>query len=269
MITTRGNPTDEPGSERVPVANAAFDNVSMTEAVESILRMANASPGYTQLVCTGNLDHLVLIDRDPEFAAIYRSADLVLADGAPVVWLSKLNARKNGAAIRERVAGSDLFWELAKASHEQGTRLFFLGGSEGAADRAADAVRLRFPNVNICGTYCPPYSSFATDEEQQKIRDAISTAKPDVLLVAFGAPKQEKWIASNRTNLDAAVAIGVGGSFEMAAGDVKRAPVWMRRIGVEWVFRFIQEPGRLWDRYFKKDIPFLVRLVAKIVVGRS
>ncbi|BDI28715.1 acetyl-mannosamine transferase [Capsulimonas corticalis] len=252
---------------KVPIANVLFDNVTMAQAVDQIVAMSRKRD-KARFVCTGNLDHLVMLDRDTEFADVYHCADLVLADGAPVVWLSRLYSGAGGQPIQERVAGSDLFWELAKASHEQGLTLFFLGGVPGVADRAREAVLARYPNAKICGTYCPPFETFKTEEEQARIRETVSAAAPDILMVAFGAPKQEKWIAANRDLIQVPVSIGVGGSFEMAAGQVRRAPVWMRRSGLEWMFRFIQEPGRLYQRYFVNDLPFLAKLIVRTLIAR-
>jgi N-acetylglucosaminyldiphosphoundecaprenol N-acetyl-beta-D-mannosaminyltransferase len=244
-----------------------FDNVTMSECVTKIIEMTRQRD-RARYVCTGNLDHLVLLDRDPEFLETYRSADLVVADGAPVVWLSRLFPPRGGAPLKERVAGSDLFWELARASAEHGVRLFLLGGAPGAADGAVAAICRRYPNAQICGTYCPPFETFATREEQGRIQEVIRQAKPDILMVAFGAPKQEKWILANKDALQVPIAIGVGGSFEMASGIVRRAPRWMQKTGLEWSYRFLQEPGRLWKRYFAKDLPFLTVLIGRTLLAR-
>jgi N-acetylglucosaminyldiphosphoundecaprenol N-acetyl-beta-D-mannosaminyltransferase len=251
----------------VRVDDLKFDRVTMGQAVRRIVRMAKRRdrPRY---VCTGNLDHLVIAERDPEFRAAYENADFVVADGAPVVWLSKLAARKVDPQLPERVAGSDLFWELAKASAETKLRLFLLGGVEGAAEQAIVEIKKRYPNVRIAGTYCPPFETFNTDEEQENIRKAITTARPDILLVAFGAPKQEKWIAKNKDVLGVPVSIGVGGSFEMAAGFLERAPVWVQNIGMEWFYRFAQQPKRLFQRYFVDDLPYLAGATVRAVTHR-
>jgi N-acetylglucosaminyldiphosphoundecaprenol N-acetyl-beta-D-mannosaminyltransferase len=258
----------KPKNKRTPVANIIFDVVTMQEAVMRIREMVSdciAGQASGAYVCTGNLDHLVMLDRDEEFRRIYEQADLVLADGMPVVWLSQITGHTK---ITERVAGSDLFWELAKASHEHGLRLFFLGGFEGSAELAKKAVLAKHPNAQVCGLYCPPHKTFASEEEQAKIREIICEAKPDILFVGLGAPKQEKWIYENRYQLDVPVSIGVGGTFEMAGGVVKRAPMWMQQWGVEWSYRFIQDPRRLWKRYFKDDAPFLIKTLFRIVIAR-
>jgi len=252
---------------KIYVADVAFHNVTMEEAVTRIVQMAQKTekPRY---VCTGNLDHLVTLERDPEFRAIYRDADLTLADGKPVVLLSHLAAAPGRPALKQRVTGSDLFWELARASEATGLRLFFLGGAPCAADLARDAVLLRYPGAQICGTYCPPFETFATAEEQGRIRETVRAAQPNILLVGFGAPKQEKWIAANKDLLSVPVSIGVGGSFEMAGGVVKRAPAWMQDCGLEWAYRFLQEPTRLWHRYFVRDLPFLIKIVGRTLAER-
>ena len=249
---------------KILVANVGFHNVTMEEAVTYIVQMAQKTekPRY---VCTGNLDHLVTLERDPEFRSIYDHSDLTLADGKPVVLLSHLSG---GQPLRQRVTGSDLFWELARASAATGLRLFFLGGAAGAADLAKEAVVRRYPTAHICGTYCPPAEVFATDAEQLRIREAVQSAQPDILLVGFGAPKQEKWIAANKDLLSVPVSIGVGGSFEMASGLVRRAPVWMQEAGLEWAYRFLQEPTRLWNRYFVRDLPFLMKLIIRVLSER-
>jgi N-acetylglucosaminyldiphosphoundecaprenol N-acetyl-beta-D-mannosaminyltransferase len=250
---------------RIPVDDLNFDRVTMREAVRRIVRMAKRRDHRARSVCTGNLDHLVIADRDPEFRNAYKKADLVVADGAPVVWLSKLAARGN---LPERVAGSDLFWELAKASGEANLRLFFLGGMAGAAVKAAEAAHHRFPNARIAGTYCPPHATFDSSEEQARIKRIVRQAAPDILLVAFGAPKQEKWIAAHKDELGVPVSIGVGGSFEMAAGMLKRAPKWVQHAGLEWFYRFAQQPKRLFQRYFVDDLPYLAGAAVRALSHR-
>lgn len=256
-----------PLATRIRVDELEFDRVTMDDAVRRIARMARRRD-RARYVCTGNLDHLVIADRDPEFRAAYKKADLVVADGAPVVWLSRIAASAAAAALPERVTGSDLFWELARASGEGNLRLFFLGGVPGSAAKAAETVEQRYPNARVAGTYCPPFATFDTEEEQARIRDIVRKASPDLLLVALGAPKQEKWIAANKDLLGVPVSIGVGGSFEMAAGIRRRAPVWLQRAGLEWFYRFSQEPKRLFRRYLVDDLPYLAGAAVRAVVRR-
>lgn len=246
------------------IDDVEFDRVTMRETVSRIVAMARRHD-RARYVCTGNLDHLVIMSKDDAFRAAYDEADLVVADGAPIVWLSKI---AGDVALPERVAGSDLFWELTKASSETGIRLFFLGGMPGAAAKAAAVAEKRYPGANVCGTYCPPFATFSTEEEQARIRHVVRAARPDVLLVAFGAPKQEKWIAANKDRLGVPVSIGVGGSFEMASGILRRAPAWVQHAGLEWLYRFAQQPRRLFERYFINDMPYLFAATLRTAVAR-
>lgn len=217
-------------------------------------------------IVTGNLDHLCILENDKEFQATYSSASLVLADGMPIVWISKLLRESNATALPERVAGSDLFWELGRLSQSHGLRIFLLGGQSGAADGAKEKLEERYPGCEICGTYCPPFETFESREVQDEITRRVRSASPDILMVAFGAPKQEKWICNNKQKLGVPVSIGVGGSFEMACGLAKRAPKIMQRMGLEWAYRLIQDPERLYDRYIRNDIPFLINLIRKTII---
>jgi N-acetylglucosaminyldiphosphoundecaprenol N-acetyl-beta-D-mannosaminyltransferase len=251
---------------RVDVDGLDFDKVTMSEAVDAIVAMAKKRD-RARYVCTGNLDHLVIASRNPEFRSAYEAADLVVADGTAIVWLSRLST-PSCDALAERVTGSDLFWELTRASASEEVRLFLLGGLPGAAERAAIAATRRYPGASIVGTYCPPFDTFDTDAEQARIRQRVQEARPDILLVALGAPKQELWIARNKDALGVPVSMGVGGSFEMAAGDRRRAPRWIQRTGFEWLYRFSQEPDRLFRRYFVEDLPYFSGAAARAIARR-
>ncbi len=246
------------------IAGIRFDNLDMPEAVEAIVQLARKST-HPALVCTANLDHMATLERDDEFCRIYQSADLIVADGMPLVWLSRLA----GTPLKERVAGSDLFIHLAEASHRTGLRLYFLGGQPGSADSAAEILRARYPNVQIVGCYCPPIGKFGTPDEEAHIIRSIQDAKPDILFVGLGSPKQEKWIARHKSRLGVPVSIGVGASFDMAAGRVRRAPAWARSGGVEWLYRLVQEPRRLGSRYIVRDMPHLAKLALIILRRRG
>lgn len=251
---------------QVIISNTRFDNVNMAGAVERILQLVHKADS-PQHVCTGNMDHLALLNEDAEFQAIYSSAALVLADGMPIVWLSRL--RPDTENLVERVAGSDLLFELCRASAWTGLKLFFLGGMPGAADAAKEILEERFPGVQICGTYCPPKETFDTPEEQNNIAEILRAANPDVLLVGLGAPKQEKWIARHKMQLGVPVSIGVGGSFEMAAGMILRAPQLIQRMGMEWAWRLLQDPKRLYKRYICRDLPLLASLLSDALMVRT
>jgi N-acetylglucosaminyldiphosphoundecaprenol N-acetyl-beta-D-mannosaminyltransferase len=244
----------------IQVGGVRFSNVTMQQTLSMILLMIQKSqqPHY---IVTGNLDHLCQLEHDQEFRNAYNGASLVLADGMPVVWLSRLFRSSHQDVLPERVAGSDLFWELGNLSQSNGLRVFLLGGKPGAADGAKEKLQAMYPDCDVCGTYCPPFENFDSPDVQDEIVRRVRDASPDILLVAFGAPKQEKWMLRNKHRLGVPVSIGVGGSFEMACGFVKRAPKIMQRIGLEWAYRLLQDPSRLFDRYVRKDIPFLVKLL--------
>lgn len=246
----------------VDVGQVRVSNLSMDETVQAIMLLVQKST-KPHLVVTCNLDHMYQLEIDSEFRAAYANATLVLADGMPLVWLSKLFRIKGSPALKERVSGSDLMWKLAEASQRQGLRIFLLGGSPGSAECTKKVLEAKYPGCQICGTYCPLIENFDTAEEQAEIIKQINTSRPDLLLVAFGAPKQEKWIAANLYNLSVCVSVGVGGSFEMACGMTKRAPTGLQRIGLEWAFRLIQNPKRLFKRYIQHDLVFLLRFVVR------
>ena len=249
----------------VRVGGVGFSSVTMRQTLSMILLMIQKSQQPHHIV-TGNLDHLCILETDREFRDAYASASLVLADGMPVVWLSKLIRSQNQPALPERVSGSDLFWELGKLSQTNGVRIFLLGGKPGAADGAKEKLTETYPDCEICGTYCPSFEDFESTEVQDEIVRQVRSASPDVLMVAFGAPKQEKWIMANKHRLGVPVSIGVGGSFEMACGFAKRAPKIMQELGLEWAFRLLQDPARLYERYVLKDMPFLIKLLRRTIV---
>lgn len=249
----------------VRVGGVGFSSVTMRQTLSMILLMIQKSQQPHHIV-TGNLDHLCILESDREFRDAYASASLVLADGMPVVWLSKLIRSQNQPALPERVSGSDLFWELGKLSQTNGVRIFLLGGKPGAADGAKAKLIETYPDCEICGTYCPSFEDFESTEVQNEIVRQVRSASPDVLMVAFGAPKQEKWIMANKHRLGVPVSIGVGGSFEMACGFAKRAPKIMQELGLEWAFRLLQDPARLYERYILKDMPFLIKLLRRTIV---
>jgi N-acetylglucosaminyldiphosphoundecaprenol N-acetyl-beta-D-mannosaminyltransferase len=226
----------------VDVLGVPVDAVGHEEAVDRVLA-AVESGGFCQ-VCTVNLQFLVTARRRPEVARILSGAELNVADGAPVLWLSHLL----GHRLPERVAGSDLVPSIAAHAEWSGARLFLLGGRGGVTQAAAAELRRRHPRLQVSGTLEPPLASLSEmpdDEIVARIREAGA----DILLVGFGHPKQDLWIAANRHRLPVSVAIGVGGSFDLIAGRLNRAPAWARRSGLEWLYRLVQEPRRLAVRY--------------------
>lgn len=212
---------------------------------------------------TANVDYLRLCAVDPACAALVRSADLVVADGIPLLWAARL-AR---TPLPDRVAGSDLVWLCAERAASEGRSLYLLGGNPGAADAAARRFRERWPGLEIAGVSSPRVSADPDAAELREIGDAIERARPDLVYAAFGAPKELRVIAGLRPRLPAAWWIGVGISLSFAAGDVPRAPRWLQRMGLEWAYRLAQEPARLGPRYLLHDVPFALRMLAR--AGRA
>ena len=233
---------------KIDICNVIIDNLTMQEALSETARLIET--GKDQYIVTPNVDHIIKLQKDEEFADIYRKANLVLADGMPLLWASKYL----GTPLKERVTGSDLLPELCKLSAQRGYKVFLLGGRPGAAERAGKILSEKFKGLNIVGTYCPPFGFEHSQDENRKIIHIIKEVGPDIVFVGLGAPKQEKWIYSNKELYKAKISIGVGVSFEFIAGMVKRAPIWLQRIGMEWFWRLIMEPKRLWKRYLKDDM---------------
>jgi N-acetylglucosaminyldiphosphoundecaprenol N-acetyl-beta-D-mannosaminyltransferase len=228
----------------ITILGVPFDNVTSSEALDRIEQMVTSrKPHY---LATANVDFLVQAREDIELRRILFDADLILCDGTPLLWVSRLL----GNPLPERVAGADVVPRLIQLAAEKKYRLFLLGATPDSVSRAAANLREAYPDLIIAGHYSPPFNKLIEmDHEQIKAR--ILAAKPDVLLVSFGCPKQEKWIAMHYRTLGVPVAAGVGATIDFLAGKVSRAPVWMRRSGLEWVYRMIQEPRRLFRRYFK------------------
>jgi N-acetylglucosaminyldiphosphoundecaprenol N-acetyl-beta-D-mannosaminyltransferase len=236
--------------ERVVIGGVSADNVTMPEAVDRIGNLIEKKvPSY---VVTPNVDHVVRFQDDGEFREVYAQAALVLPDGMPLVWAGRFF----GTPLKGRVSGADLVPALCPLAVEKGYTLFLLGGRPGAVEKASQNLQERFPGLRIAGTYSPPYGFERDPEENARIVEKIRRASPDILLVGLGSPKQEKWAYRHYREMRVPVTVGVGVTFEFIAGMVKRAPLFMQRSGFEWLWRFIQEPARLWKRYLLDDPRF-------------
>ncbi len=248
-----------------------FDPVTSKEALERMLVLAEeARKGGlpARLVVTVNVQILVTArHRCHELLSIINSAPLVVADGAPIVYLSRLF----GPRLPERVAGSDLIYDIVAASEQKGLKVFFLGGEEKSTSEAVEAFLKMHPELKVAGVaspavaLCPRCKELA---EEENICRCIRDSGTDVLLVGLGCPKQELFISRNAKRLPGMVAIGLGGSFNFVSGRVRRAPPWMRRVGLEWIYRIIQEPRRLFMRYFS-DAFFLAGYVISEAARRA
>jgi N-acetylglucosaminyldiphosphoundecaprenol N-acetyl-beta-D-mannosaminyltransferase len=228
----------------IAVLGLPLDSLTVNGAVEAIDGLIQSDE--THQIATANLDFWLNSLSDRHVHRIIAGCSLVLPDGMPLVWVSKLL----GCPLAERVTGVDLVPRLAELSVRKGYGIFLLGGKGNVAERAKELLEQKFPGVRIVGTHAPTEEDMAQSDHSE-ILERIQAAKPEILLVALGNPKQEKWIWMHRKRLGVPVAMGVGGSFEIIVGDVRRAPRWIQRCGMEWVMRLVQEPARLGPRYFR------------------
>lgn len=221
----------------------------MEEAVDQLYRwIGSTDSGRCRYVVTPNVNHAVLLQRNRAFARVYADADFVLADGAPIVLLSRFFGRR----IPERVAGSDLVPKLfERAATDRPIRVFLLGARPHVNERAARVAEERWPGVKVVGRDSPAPGFEDRASENGRILSMLQDSQPDVLVVGLGAPKQELWVHRHRHAIRAKVALCVGATIDFIAGEKPRAPVWMRRSGLEWVHRIATEPRRLSGRYFR------------------
>lgn len=228
-----------------------FHDVTMKEVLGRVDAIVRArQPSY---FVTANLDFAKQTSEDVELQRILLEADLVLCDGTPLVWFSRVQGRP----LRERVAGSDLVPQLARHAEERGYRLFFLGGTEESLELALERVRREYPKLKEVGGYAPPFAPLQ-EMDNKTIVQRVMEFRPDILLVSFGCPKQEKWIYMHYRRLGVPLSMGVGATVDFLAGKFLRAPKWVADAGMEWVVRLVQEPRRLGGRYWK-DFWFLVK----------
>ena len=227
---------------KVNIFGIDIDNYSFQEVIQIIINHAihKAPPEY---VVTPNAHHLVQLQKNVEFRDIYRNACLSVPDGVPLLWVAKLQ----NTPLKGRVNGTDLVASLCAEAAKKKLKVFFLGGRPGAAKLAAAKLQQQNPCLQIT-FYSPPYGFEEEPLELTKINQKIKNFAPDLLFVGLGAPKQEKWIAANYQQLGVPVSLGIGVSFELLAGVVKRAPLWMQQTGLEWLFRLLVEPRRLFKR---------------------
>lgn len=230
-----------------------IDPVRMPDAVDRVWNWIEQGSGTCRYVVTPNVDHAVMLQDDERLQAAYRDASLVIADGFPVVLASRLLNRP----LPERVAGSDLAPELfASASAERPLSVYLLGAAPGVAERAAAKIHERWPHTKVVGTYSPPLGFQNNPAENDAIIARVNAASPDILVLGFGAPKQEHWIAAHHKRLKAKSALCLGATIDFLAGEQKRAPRWMQRLNLEWLHRLVGQPKRLFKRYAKDAIVF-------------
>jgi N-acetylglucosaminyldiphosphoundecaprenol N-acetyl-beta-D-mannosaminyltransferase len=206
---------------------------------------------------TPNVDHTVKFRNSAQFREFYAKASLVVADGVPLLWAARLL----GTPLKARINGTDLFERSCEFAAQRGYSVFLLGGSPGAAASACEVLTQRHPSLKIAGWDCPPFGFYKNAEQNIAIQKKIRESRADILFVGLGAPQQEQWMCDYAEGAGVAFAIGVGVSFSFVGGLIPRAPVWMQRNGLEWLWRLAKEPRRLWKRYLLEDLPFFGMLL--------
>lgn len=231
--------------ETIELFGMHVSRVSMGETIDVLLDWcAQPRAAICRFVVTPNVDHVVMFQHRSDFQAAYANASLVLADGLPLVVASRLV----GKSIPERVAGSDLVPRLF-ADVREPLHVFLLGAAPGVAEQAAQRIERQWAKVNVVGTYAPPMGFENDSAENERILAAVAAAKPDLVILGLGAPKQELWINRYCGRLEAKVALCAGATIDFLAGHRRRSPVWMRKAGLEWLHRVASEPRRLAGRY--------------------
>jgi N-acetylglucosaminyldiphosphoundecaprenol N-acetyl-beta-D-mannosaminyltransferase len=245
---------------RIKFLNTFIDSLTAQEAKERVDQMVQDKK--TQYVVTPNTDIVMLMQKNPDLLEICNNADLILTDGEMVVKLSKFL----GNPIKERVAMTDFVWDVCDLAVEKNYKLFLFGGRENVLEIGRARIQEKYPTLNICGSYSPPLGFEKNSLELSKALDIIKNSNADILIVFLGCPKQERFIAKYKDMYQVPVSITMGGCIDFIGADIRRAPLWMQKNGLEWFFRFAQEPKRLFKRYFIDDMK-IFPLVMKYKFG--
>lgn len=236
---------------RIKFMNTEIDNLTMAETLLAVDELIQKNKNA--YVVTPNVDHIVKLESNERLKNAYSEADLILTDGKPLVWASWLYRNP----IKEKVSGSDLFPELCNLAAKRHYTMFFLGAKEGVAVKAAEKLKKIYPELEIAGCYAPPLGFENDAKELKKIETLIKSAKPHILVLALGCPKQEIIAYQYRNLFEVPLTLCLGATLDFAAGKVKRAPRWMANAGLEWLYRIYQEPSRMFKRYVLEDWKFV------------
>jgi N-acetylglucosaminyldiphosphoundecaprenol N-acetyl-beta-D-mannosaminyltransferase len=239
-------------TERITLMGCQIDNLSMEDTLGRIEGFIRTGKPHQHVVV--NVDKLVKASRDPELRQIINDCALINVDGMPVVWASRLL----GKPLKERVAGVDLFEALMRRAGEKGWRVFLLGAREEVVSKVAETYQRKYPRLVLAG-YRNGY--WKGEQEERKVVEQIRASQADLLFVAISSPMKEQFLGRYQAEMKIPFAMGVGGTFDVAIGRVKRAPRWMQKSGLEWFYRFLQEPRRMFRRYFIEDIAFIWLLI--------
>lgn len=247
-------------NQRIEMMGCYIDNLSMEETLQTIESFILTGRPHQHVVV--NVDKLVKASRDPELRQIINECALINADGMPVVWASRLL----GKGLKERVAGVDLFEALMSRADQKGWRVFLLGAREEVVSGVCHLYQKKYRDLQIAGYR----NGYWKPEEESAVVEQIKAANADLLFVAISSPKKEQFLGKYQEEMKIPFAMGVGGTFDVAVGKVKRAPLWMQRGGLEWFYRFLQEPRRMFKRYFIDDMAFFGLLTKEFFsLGRS
>lgn len=249
-------------NDKVRILETGVSRYNLTETMQ---QMCSAiEEGQKLRIAVTPVNCLLWARKNRELNAVYNSADIVTADGVPVVWASRMLSEP----IRGRVTGLDLLPAFSEISARKNYSFFFLGAAKGVGEKLAEKLRQTYPGLQIAGTWSPPFRERFSDEENREMVERVNQSGADVLWVSLTAPKQDLWIARHFDQLNVSVAIGVGAAFDVVAGNISRAPLWMQQKGLEWLYRLIKEPGRLSKRYLV-EAPVFIPLILKQLLTSS
>jgi N-acetylglucosaminyldiphosphoundecaprenol N-acetyl-beta-D-mannosaminyltransferase len=234
------------GSRRVSVVGSPVDALTFSETLTEVARLITARRPVQH--CVVNASKIVLMHRDSRLKDIVSSCELINADGQSIVWASRLL----GQPVPARVAGIDLFQALLSLSERCGYSVFLLGATQEVLEGVLSRLHREHPGLKVAGSH----NGYWRDEQTRDVVEVVRAAAPDILFVGMPSPRKEYWLAENLDALGVPFSMGVGGSFDVYAGAVKRAPLWLQRVGLEWFYRFVQEPGRMWRRYLVGNLEF-------------
>ena len=240
--------------KKINILGVHFSNLDEPQLV-ALLDDRIAEAQKTQ-VCFVPTNSILAARKSRYVMDVYDSADVVMCDGVPVQWASRLL----GTPLKQRLTGFDFFPHFIQHCAQKNYSVYFLGAKEGVAKQLATIYQSRYPGIRVAGYYTPPFAAAFSEEQNAVMRSAINAAKPDVLFVSLTAPKQDIWIHQQLEHLNVKLAIGIGAAFDSEAGSLKRAPILMQKMGLEWFYRFLQEPGRMFRRYFI-EAPIFIPLV--------
>jgi N-acetylglucosaminyldiphosphoundecaprenol N-acetyl-beta-D-mannosaminyltransferase len=267
-ITPRGHDRRRRPRKRVDLLGLPVDQLTEADTIETVLDAVSAGRGGC--LFTPNLHHMQAFSNGSDAEVYERSsrlpgARLVVADGMPLIWASRLR----GTPLPERVAGSNLIWSLTAGAARRGASIFLLGGNPGAAEACAERMRSEYPDVRIAGCMAPPHGFEQDERAIDEIIATLRAAAPEIAYVALGFPKQEELALKLATYMPTTWFVGVGISFSFVCGEVRRAPRWMQAAGLEWIHRLAQEPRRLFRRYLIDGLPFAARMFMHALRSRQ